>query len=169
MDQDGKPLKNARGSRDETTVPARPARLVAVTLWLVGSCLLILGAVLPYGTDCTGCRIIAPPQVRLFIWLPGASEVLVAAPVIIVVAFRILGKRGREYSVGILTGIGLIMAFAFVPYAYHPGFPGGGTFGIGGMVGIAGGLLVLVGGLLLSPAATAFSDEARRESGQKNP
>jgi hypothetical protein len=169
MDQDGKALKNTRGRGDETAVPPRPAKLVSVTLWLVGSFLLIVGAVLPYASDCTRCTIIAPPEVPLFVWLPSAVEVLVAVPVVVIVGLRILAKRGREYSVGIITGIGLIMACAFVPYAYHPGFPGGGTFGIGGVVGIGGGLLVLVGGLLLSPVATAFSDGSRGGSGHQNP
>lgn len=49
--------------------------------------------------------------------------------------------------------------FTFFPYAYHPGFPGGGTFGLGGLVGISGGLLVLVGALLLSPVRIAPRDE----------
>jgi hypothetical protein len=54
--------------------------------------------------------------------------------------------------------------FTFLPYAYHPGFPGGGTFGLGGLLGVVGGLLVLLGALLLSPVRTPARDR-RPESG----
>jgi hypothetical protein len=53
------------------------------------------------------------------------------------------------YGAGFLTATGLLTMSLFLTWAVHFRSPFGGTFGLGGAVGILGGALVLVSGLLL--------------------
>lgn len=139
-------------SHDVEVVPGSSARVISLILWFVGSGLVMLGTLLAYASNCTDCRILAPPGVAPVIWVWRATPPLVAVVAASLVALRTVAtRRVVEYSVGIAAGVGLVIMCYFLPFAIHPGFPGGGTFGLGGLVGVCGGFLLLLGGLLLSP------------------
>lgn len=137
--------------------PAVPGVVV-----LAGALLTLVGTILPYGA-CAKCRVLAPPHVPAAIWLPNAVAPLTAVIASVVLALRRWrGAEHTEFSSGFITGVGLMTVALFLVWGIHVRFPGGGTFGAGGLTGVAGGVLIVIGGLLFSRKRDALqhSDSA---------
>jgi hypothetical protein len=124
---------------------------------------MALGAILPIAWGCPTCRVIFPAGVSFVVWIPPATEPLLAIGAALFLGIRLATRdvHGR-YLMGFLTAVGLFAIARFLPLGVHARFPTGDTFGLGGIVGMVGGALVLTSGLLMT-AGTASSGRGEQE------
>ena len=134
-----------------------PRATPSLVACLTGVALVLLGAIIPYGANCVTCRVLAPDGVSFSVWLPAAVE-----PVLSIALGLTFGLGRRPFRVsedvvaGMLIVVGAFTMARFLPYAVHPSFPGGGLFGVGGVVGVLGGAAILLSGV--------FGMKARRKT-----
>jgi hypothetical protein len=131
-------------------VSQRPERsnAVAAVAAFAGAAVILLGSSLHYASGCETCRVIAPPGVSLAVWLPSAVEPLLAVALGLVLGMILVLAGGGRFLAGLLVGVGLLAIARFFLYAVLVRAPVGGTFGLGGIVGMIGGALILAAGLL---------------------
>jgi hypothetical protein len=126
-----------------------PRRVLSTVFCFVGAAVVAAGSIVPYASDCPTCRIIAPPGSSLAVWLPSATESLIAIGVALGAGIRLATvRKSSRYVAGFLTAVGILTIASFLPVAVHVGFPLGGVLGVGGVIGMTGGALLLTSGIL---------------------